>query len=117
MRHATMKYVLAPAAMLTFAAAFATAHAETRPVTKGPTETMGDEGKLPATNATGGQVRDMTGPRSATTPAGSGSAEGSADGTAAKAPLKRMGDEGTLPATGTMGKAVPDMTTQHGTSK
>jgi hypothetical protein len=78
---------------------------------------MGDEGKLPPTNAAGAQIRDMTGPQSATTPTPAGSAEGSADGTASKAANKRMGDEGTLPATGTMGGAVPDMTTQHDGSK
>ena len=115
MRHATLKYVVAPVAVLTFAAALATAHAEgASPVTKGPTETMGDEGKLPATNAAGSQVPDMTGPQSAATPS---SGEGSSSGTSGKGPVKRMGDQGTLPATGTMGGAVPDMTTQHGTSK
>ena len=114
MRHATLKYAIAPAAILTLRDASPTANAEDRPVTKGPTETMGDEGKLPPTNAVGGQVRDMTGPQSATTPS---AAEGSSSGTSGKATNKRMGDEGTLPATGTMGGAVPDMTTQHGTSK
>jgi hypothetical protein len=109
-----MKFAFAPVAVIAFAAALSTAHAEDRPVTKGPTESMGDEGKLPATNTMGGQVRDMTGPQSATTPS---AAEGSASGTSGKATNKRMGDEGTLPATGTMGNKVPDMTTQHDSAK
>jgi hypothetical protein len=112
MRYASLKYVLAPAAIL---ALTATAQAEgASPVTKAPTETLGDEGKLPPTNTMGGQIRDMTGPQSAQTPS---AAEGSSSGTSGKATNKRMGDEGTLPATGTMGGKVPDMTTQHDSSK
>jgi hypothetical protein len=115
MRYTSLRFVIAPAAVLALAATLTTGNAADRPVTKGPTETMGSEGKLPATNAAGSQVPDMTGPQSAATPAGS--AEGNASGTSGKATNERMGDEGTLPATGTMGGAVPDMTTQHGTSK
>jgi hypothetical protein len=114
MRHNSLKYTAVPAAILALAAIAIPACADDRPMQKMPSESLGDEGKLPPTNTMGGQVRDMTGPQSATAPS---AAEGSSSGTSGKATNKRMGDEGTLPATGTMGDAVPDMTTQHGTSK
>ena len=58
-----------------------TAHERTL---KAPEKTMGDEGKLPATDNMGNAVPDMTGPRTAATPAteeGSGclGTEGSAE--------------------------------------
>ena len=61
---------------------------EDRPVTKAPPKTMGDEGKLPATDTVTGKVPDMGSttvePNTATPPV---------DATA----LKTMGDEGKLP--------------------
>jgi hypothetical protein len=68
-----------------------------RPVTKAPTKTMGDSGKLPATSTTNSAVPDMTGSQPAGDPVGE-------DG------RKRMGDSGKLPATGATSNAVPDMT-------
>ena len=91
MRNNSLKYAAVPAAILALAAIATTASAEDRPVTKGPTETMGDEGKLPATNAVGGQVRDMTGPQSATTPS---AAEGNSSGTSGKATEQAHGRRG-----------------------
>lgn len=69
---------------------------------KGPPKTMGDQGKLPASETMRGAVPDMTG-----TDPGASSAGGSpgAGGSAL-----RMGDEaGKLPATGTVSGAVPEM--------
>jgi hypothetical protein len=68
-----------------------------RPLTKAPTKTLGDEGKLPPTSTTNSAVPDMTGPVPAGDPVGE-------DG------RKRMGDSGKLPATGAMSNSVPDMT-------
>ena len=73
---------------------------------KAPEKTMGDKGKLPATDTMGRAVPDMTGPRTAATP---GDEEGSSS-SGPKGPPKRMGDEGKLPATKNMSGAVPDMT-------
>lgn len=71
---------------------------------KAPEKSMGDEGKLPATEKMGNQVPDMTGPRTAATP---GDDAGAPSGP--KGPPKRMGDEGKLPATKNMSGAVPEM--------
>ena len=95
---------------ITTAAAFAftiipvsaeTAHERTL---KAPEKRMGDEGKLPATKNMGNAIPDMTGPRTAASPAAEGS---TASGP--KGPPKRMGDEGKLPATKNMSGAVPEM--------
>jgi hypothetical protein len=80
-----------------------TAHERTL---KAPEKTMGDEGKLPATKNMGNAIPDMTGPRTAASPA---TEKGSA-ASGPKGPPKRMGDEGKLPATKNMSGAVPDMT-------
>lgn len=77
--------------------------AEDRPTTKGPPQTMGDEGKLPASETMRNAVPDMTGPNSGSTGASSGSTGSGATGL-------RMGDEpGKLPATGTVSGKVPEM--------
>jgi hypothetical protein len=89
------------AAIALLGAAFAPAIAEDRPVTKAPPKTMGDEGKLPATDTVTGKVPDMgsttADPNTATPPR--------PDATAPKT----MGDEGKLPATKSMGEQVPAM--------
>ena len=68
-------------------------------MTKAPPKTMGDEGKLPATDTVTGKVPDMGAnnpePNTATPPR--------PDATAPK----KMGDEGKLPATDTMSGQVP----------
>jgi hypothetical protein len=109
-----LKYAAVPAAILALAALTTAAPADDRPARKMPSESLGDEGKLPPTNTMGGKIRDQRGPDVPGTPS---AAEGGSSGTSGKAANKRMGDEGKLPATSTMGKKVPDMTTQHGTSK
>ena len=72
---------------------------------KGPPKTMGDQGKLPASDTMRNAVPDMTGP------ATESGATGESAGTGGSATTgKRMGDEpGKLPATGTMSGAVPEM--------
>ena len=89
------------AAIALLSAAFAPAIAEDRSGTKAPPKTMGDEGKLPATDTVTGKVPDMgsttADPNTATPPR--------PDGTAPKT----MGDEGKLPATNSMGEQVPAM--------
>jgi hypothetical protein len=57
-----------------------------------PPKTMGDEGKLPATDKMTGQVPDM----------------GAMPAEPTTGP-KKMGDEGKLPATKSMSGAVPEM--------
>jgi hypothetical protein len=114
MRLHTLKYAVLPAALFAIAAIAAPAYADDRSMQKAPTESLGDEGKLPPTNTMGGEIRDMKGPDVPGTPS---AAEGDSSGTSGKAANKRMGDEGTLPATGTMGKKVPGMTTQHDSAK
>ena len=110
MRHMlTIATMAALAASITLAPAFA----EDRPVTKGPTKSLGDEGKLPPTHTMGDAVPDMTGPDVGTSAqgAGDGTAPSTAPSTAPGAtPPKRMGDEGKLPATSTMTKQVPEIT-------
>jgi hypothetical protein len=100
---------LATAAAVALGAMCATAAAETAAerTQKAPTKTMGDEGKLPATDSMTGKVPDMTGPQTAETPDG---ADASDEASGPKGPPKRMGDEGTLPATEKMGTKVPNMT-------
>jgi hypothetical protein len=89
---------IAAVAALTVVATPAFAETATeRPVTKAPTKTLGDEGKLPPTSTTNNAVPDMTGSKTAESPIGE-------DG------RKRMGDQGTLPATATGSKNVPGMT-------
>jgi hypothetical protein len=97
-----MKRITMTAAALVLLGAMLTpAIAEDRPVTKAPPKTMGDEGKLPATDTVTGKVPDM----------GSTTAEPNTatplrpDATAPKT----MGDEGKLPATKSMGEQVPAM--------
>lgn len=83
--------------------AFADTSADDR-MLKAPEKSMGDEGKLPATEKMGNQVRDMTGLRTAASPGAENTGP-----SGPKGPPKRMGDEGTLPATGKMGSKVPQM--------
>lgn len=96
-----MKYSLTIAVSTIALAAFLTpALAQDPPASKGPTATMGDEGKLPATGAGSDRVPDM-GASGASSGAGTGEPKGGAH---------RMGDEGKLPATGTGSDRVPKMT-------
>jgi len=77
--------------------------AEDRPTPKGPPQTMGDEGKLPASKTMRNAVPDMTGPNAGSTGESSGSTGSDTRGL-------RMGDEpGKLPATGTVSGKVPEM--------
>ena len=104
-----MRSVLAFAAATLALGALATAaNAETNSserMQKAPTKRMGDEGKLPATKQMGKKIPDMTGSRSAASPAaGSGS-----KASGPKGPPKRMGDKGKLPATDNMTGRVPAM--------
>lgn len=103
-----MRKLLACCVAAAMAAAVVPASADTtrdERTLKAPEKSMGDEGKLPATEKMGSKVPDMTGPRTAATP---GTESGGPSGP--KGPPKRMGDEGTLPATGKMGSKVPTMT-------
>ena len=102
-----MKTLIAFASAAMIAAALSPTSAEpTRDerTLKAPAKTMGDEGKLPATEKMGDRVHDMTGPRTAATP---GNEHTGASGP--KGPAKRMGDEGKLPATKSMSGNVPQM--------
>lgn len=106
-----MRHMLTIAAVAALAASItlAPACAEDRPITKGPTKSLGDEGKLPPTHTMSDAVPDMTGPDVGTSAQGAG--DGTAPSTAPGAtPPKRVGDEGKLPATSTMTKQVPEMT-------
>ena len=86
----------------------ASAIADDRPTTKGPPQTMGDEGKLPASDTMRSAVPDMTGPT--TDSATTGESAGTTGSASPKGPAHRMGDEaGKLPATGTVSGAVPEM--------
>ena len=87
------------AAIALLSAAFAPAIAEDRSGTKAPPKTMGDEGKLPATDTVTGKVPDM----GATTAEPNTATPPRPDATAPK----KMGDEGKLPATDTMSGQVP----------
>jgi hypothetical protein len=88
------------AAIVSFGLALSPAVAQDRPGAT-PPKTMGDEGKLPATDSMTGQVPEMGAttvePNTATPPR-----------PGATAP-KTMGDEGKLPATKSMGGQVPEM--------
>jgi hypothetical protein len=103
-----MNKLLAITTAAALAATLLPANAETahERTLKAPEKTMGDQGKLPATKNMGNAVPDMTGPRTAASPA---TEEGST-ASGPKGPPKRMGDEGKLPATKNMSGAVPDMT-------
>ncbi len=89
------------AAVLLIGAPIASATAEDQPSPKGPPQTMGDEGKLPATGTMSGAVPEM---------GATGASEGASGSASPKGPAQTMGDEGKLPATSTMGGAVPQMT-------
>ena len=80
--------------------ASAPAIAQDRPVTKGPPDLkMGNEGKLPATDAVTGNVSEQ----GATTAVPNTATPPRPDAT----PPKKMGDEGKLPATESMSSQVP----------
>ena len=70
------------------------------PAPKAPQKTMGDEGKLPATDTLSNKVPDM----------GAQPAEPSSGPVTPKGPQATMGDEGKLPATEAGSGRVPDMT-------
>jgi hypothetical protein len=101
-----MRHLLAIATAVAFVAAPALAETANERTLKAPEKSMGDYGKLPATDSMSGAVPDMTGPRTAATPA----TEESSGTSGPKGPPKRMGDEGKLPATKNMSGAVPEMT-------
>lgn len=95
-------------AIAAIGAASASALADDRPEPKGPPKTMGDQGKLPATDTMRSAVPDMTGPT--TEGAATGESTGTSGSASPKGPAVRMGDEaGKLPATGTVSGAVPEM--------
>lgn len=97
-------------AALLLGAASLPATAQTAPTTKGPPQTMGDEGKLPATGTISGKVPEMGATGAGTGEAGSSSA--TPDG------RLRMGDEpGKLPATGGMSGATPKMNAPAGSGE
>lgn len=100
--------ITAAIATIAIGAASVTAIATDRPAPKGPTKTMGDEGKLPPTNTMRNAVPDMTGPN--TGDAAGGASSGASGSASRKGPAVRMGDDpGKLPATGTVSKTVPEM--------
>ena len=86
------------AAILIFGVALTPAIAQDRPGAT-PPKTMGDEGKLPATDTMTGQVREQ----GATTAVPNTATPPRPDAT----PPKKMGDEGKLPATLSMSGQVP----------
>ncbi len=89
-----MKIILAAAfSALLLGTVSAPAIAEDQPSTDATRHTMGDEGKLPATNATTNRVPEM------------GAGTGASSGTSGS---HTMGDEGKLPATGNMSTRVPE---------
>lgn len=98
-----MKFSLTSAiAIAAIGAASASAIADDGFAPKGPPKTMGDEGKLPASETMRNAVPDMTGPSTGN------AATGESTGTSGSG--LRMGDEaGKLPATGTVSGAVPEM--------
>lgn len=88
-----MKVLLAAAfSALLLGTASAPAFADDQPSTGNAQHRMGDEGKLPATNATTSRLPEMG--------AGTGASTGTGSHT--------MGDEGKLPATGGMSNQVPE---------
>lgn len=98
-----MKLSIASAiAIAALGTASVSAIADDRPTLKGPPQTMGDEGKLPASETMRNATPDMTGPDT-------GAATGESAGATGKSGL-RMGDEpGKLPATGTVSGKTPEM--------
>lgn len=104
-----MKYPLIAIAFALLGSASTPATAEDPVSPKGPPQTMGDEGKLPATDTLSGAVPEM-GATAAPAATGDGSAS-------PKGPPQTMGDQGTLPATGTVSGAVPQMTPSGGSDK
>ncbi len=97
-----MRKVLAVAAAGAVAlAAFGTiasAETEAERMQKAPTKTLGDEGKLPATDQMSTRVPDM------------GTAEPAQEGSGpagSKGPTMRMGNDGKLPATNNMSGQLP----------
>lgn len=99
-----MKKLLAMAAAAMFAAALTPALAADTGgdrMLKAPPKTMGDEGKLPATEHMSTSVPDMGTPEPGNESTGPSGPKG---------PAKRMGDEGKLPATNNMSGQVPQMT-------
>ncbi len=89
-----MKFVIATTfSAFLLGAAMAPAIADDQPSTDPTRHTMGDSGKLPATDATTSRVPEM------------GAGTGSSSGTEGS---HTMGDEGKLPATGNMSTRVPD---------
>jgi hypothetical protein len=96
------RFITSAIAIAAIGAFSAFAIAEDRPAPKGPPKTMGDEGKLPASDTMRSAVPDMTGPATGDESAGEGA------GTSGSG--LRMGDEpGKLPATGTISGKVPEM--------
>jgi hypothetical protein len=104
-----MKLPITSAIAIAVIGAFsASAIAEDRPTTKGPPQTLGDEGKLPPSETMRNAVPDMTGPNAGS--AATGESAGTTGSASPKGPPQRMGDEpGKLPATGTVSGAVPEM--------
>jgi hypothetical protein len=92
------RVAMTAAAVVLLGAVLTPAIAQDRPDAT-PPKTMGDEGKLPATDAMSGAVPDM----------GATPAEPGAPSTSPKGPPKTMGDEGKLPATKAISGAVPPM--------
>lgn len=104
-----MKFFITSAVLIAAIGAMpASAIADDRPAPKGPPKTMGDQGKLPASETMRGAVPDMTGPSTGTSATGENT--GPSGSASPKGPAHRMGDEaGKLLATGTVGGAVPEM--------
>lgn len=91
-----------------FGALSTAAIATDRPTSKGPPKTMGDEGKLPASQTLTNKVPDMVGPEMDS--GATGASSGASGSSSPKGPAHRMGDEaGKLPATGTVSGAVPNI--------
>ncbi|WP_333793968.1 hypothetical protein [Hyphomicrobium sp.] len=104
-----MKFFMTSAiAMAAIGAMTVSAIADDRPAPKGPAKTMGDQGKLPASETMRNAVPDMTGPSTGSSATGENT--GPSGSASPKGPAHRMGDEaGKLPATGTVSGAVPEM--------
>jgi hypothetical protein len=98
-----MKKLLAFAVAAGMAAAALPASADTTSqdrMLKAPQKSMGDEGKLPATDQLSNSVPEMGTPEPGDANTGPSGPKG---------PPKRMGDQGKLPATNNMSGAVPRM--------
>lgn len=81
--------------------------AEDQPSRKGPPVTMGNDGKLPATDSVSRSVPEI----GAT---GSSSGESGTASASPKGPPQTMGSDGKLPATDAMSGAAPQMTGRDG---